>query len=224
MRRIAVTAVLAALAVVPVGARADDPFPQPVEQAGLALTMNVAETYRPGVPLGVSGRLVAAFALTIVVEVALPVPNAPIEIVVDGETAAQTQTNTEGFYNVDLMFDASAPTHTIQAYALRGTLVQTPSDPVEVRRERILTDLQIRPAVSSVPVGGARALSAVALDGDGREVIVTEEAAWSSSDPAVATVSNADGTRGLVTGVAPGTATITAMIEGLTATARVDVV
>jgi hypothetical protein len=52
---------------------------------------------------------------------------------------------------------------------------------------------------------------------------VEEQATWASSNPAVASVSSAAGSRGVVLGRAPGFATITATVNGLTASAEVEV-
>ncbi|ORJ59073.1 Ig-like domain-containing protein [Geothermobacter hydrogeniphilus] len=46
---------------------------------------------------------------------------------------------------------------------------------------------------------------------------ITAEVAWSSSDPAIATVDNQPGSEGRVTAVAPGTVTLTADLDGVTA-------
>ena len=60
-------------------------------------------------------------------------------------------------------------------------------------------------------------LSATARTGSGQ--ILERNFSWSTSDPAKATVS----TSGLVTGVAPGAATITAVVDGKSATAAITV-
>ncbi|MGI9342944.1 MAG: hypothetical protein ACR2QV_08830, partial [Gammaproteobacteria bacterium] len=52
--------------------------------------------------------------------------------------------------------------------------------------------------------------SAIRKDGDGSQVDVTKTSAWSSSDASVLTVSNADGSRGIVTATGPGKATVSA--------------
>lgn len=69
--------------------------------------------------------------------------------------------------------------------------------------------LSVTPNPSSVGVGRTAQLTAVPKAADGDELI-GRPVTWSTSDPAVATVSNT----GLVTGVALGTATITGTSEG----------
>jgi uncharacterized protein YjdB len=67
-------------------------------------------------------------------------------------------------------------------------------------------------------VGSTTQLSATAFDGSGN-ALTDRAIIWSSSNQAVASVSN----NGLVTAVAPGTATITAASEGKTSTSTVTV-
>ncbi|HEX8274364.1 MAG TPA: Ig-like domain-containing protein, partial [Longimicrobiaceae bacterium] len=78
--------------------------------------------------------------------------------------------------------------------------------------------VSVSPGSASLAVGGTVDLSAVARDGAGR-ILTGRAVAWASSNPAVATVS----ATGLVTGVAGGTATITATSEGKSGTAAVTV-
>jgi len=66
-------------------------------------------------------------------------------------------------------------------------------------------------------VGTTAVITATARDATGT-AIIGRTATWSSSAPAVATVNN-----GAVTGVSPGQATVTATIEGRSATAQITV-
>ncbi|MGY1494965.1 Ig-like domain-containing protein [Aeromonas dhakensis] len=74
------------------------------------------------------------------------------------------------------------------------------------------SSLRVMPASSTVPAGLEQQFTAIAQLSDGSALEVTDNAvlSWSSSDPAIATISNAVGNKGLATGVAPGTVTITA--------------
>ena len=87
--------------------------------------------------------------------------------------------------------------------------VFVPDVPVSVR---------VSPSSGSVTVGGTLSLSAQAFDAKGR-VVADARFSWSSRDESVATV-NASG---LVTGVAEGTATITASTGGVSGSATVSV-
>jgi len=71
----------------------------------------------------------------------------------------------------------------------------------------------------NVIVGQTAQLTATAKDAKGN-TLTNRKVAWTTSSQAIATVSNA----GVVTGVSPGGATITATIEGKTGTATVTIV
>jgi uncharacterized protein YjdB len=73
-----------------------------------------------------------------------------------------------------------------------------------------VTSLRVRPAMGTVAVGRTLAFSARGRFSDGSLWPMTSAVQWASSDPA-ATVSNQAGTRGLVTGVAVGSAVISAL-------------
>jgi uncharacterized protein YjdB len=72
---------------------------------------------------------------------------------------------------------------------------------------------------ASVATGGTLQLSAIATLSDGSVADVSASATWSSSDNTVASV----GASGLVTGVAAGTAQITATLNGVTGTLSMTV-
>src|SRR5438445_460839 len=76
----------------------------------------------------------------------------------------------------------------------------------------------VSPAAANVSVGGTTPLSATPKDAAG-SVLTGRAVTWTSSNPAIATVS----ATGLVTGVAAGSATITATSEGKTGSAAVTV-
>ncbi|MGL6295892.1 MAG: Ig-like domain-containing protein, partial [Plesiomonas sp.] len=92
------------------------------------------------------------------------------------------------------------------------------------------TALQITPAIDSVPVGLTKSFTAIATLSDGRTLDVTNDPAisWNSTPSTVATISsNQPEDNGITTGVAPGTATITASLAAnrtfLSATAQLTV-
>ncbi len=84
--------------------------------------------------------------------------------------------------------------------------------------DRVVASVQIAPAAVSVRIGTTVGLAAQVFDAEG-STLVGRSIAWSSSNIAIATVNN----QGTVTGVAAGTATITATSEGKNATAAVTV-
>jgi trimeric autotransporter adhesin len=78
--------------------------------------------------------------------------------------------------------------------------------------------VEITPAVASLAAGEARAFRADAAYTDGARVNVTENATWSSSDPGIASVSNAPGARGRATGLrAGGPLALRATLAGIAA-------
>ncbi len=78
--------------------------------------------------------------------------------------------------------------------------------------------LVVSPPATTLAIGAAQQLTASAFDANGGP-LTGRPVTWSSSNAAIASVS----TLGLVTAVAPGTATITAAVEGKTALATVTV-
>ena len=79
--------------------------------------------------------------------------------------------------------------------------------------------VQVSPASSTIDLGTTTQLNAVTRDANGN-VLTGRVVTWTSSNPLVATVSGT----GLVTGVAAGSATITATSETRTATASITVI
>ncbi len=86
----------------------------------------------------------------------------------------------------------------------------------------VLTSLQLTPSMPSLPLGASTALAATGLFSDGTSQDLTAQAGWSSSAPAVASVSNL-GTRGVVQSAGQGVATITATVLGQSASTQVTV-
>ena len=81
------------------------------------------------------------------------------------------------------------------------------------------------PAMASIPVGTTVALTATGHFSDMTTRDITTQVAWTSTPETVATVSNAMGTAGVVTGVSVGTATVTATAgHGHPGTATITVV
>jgi M6 family metalloprotease-like protein len=81
-----------------------------------------------------------------------------------------------------------------------------------------VASVTITPATATLQVGAAAALAATARDSAGG-ALTGRTVTWSSATPAVATIS----TSGVVTGVAVGSATITATSEGRSGSAQVTV-
>lgn len=73
-----------------------------------------------------------------------------------------------------------------------------------------ISSITVSPANATVAVGGAQQFIAIATYSDNSTAIITNSAAWTSSNTAIATVLNT----GVATGVTIGTATITATSGG----------
>ena len=79
-------------------------------------------------------------------------------------------------------------------------------------------------SVAPVPVGQMVNLVATGVFADGTKQDVTSQATWTSSSPAIATVGDAGASKGQVTGVAVGTATVTATMQAISGTVQISVV
>ncbi|MGY3902533.1 beta strand repeat-containing protein [Aeromonas lusitana] len=82
-----------------------------------------------------------------------------------------------------------------------------------------VSQIQIIPATVQLAIGTTTKLTAIATFADQSTQDISTQAAWLSSNPAVATVDNT----GLVTGVAAGSVTLSATLLGVTATTSIQV-
>ncbi|MDW8283104.1 MAG: Ig-like domain-containing protein [Myxococcales bacterium] len=89
--------------------------------------------------------------------------------------------------------------------------------------DAVLVGLGITPPNPFLPSGVTESLTATGYFSDGTTQNVTDAANWTSSDSRIVEVSNATGSKGLATAVAPGSARITAALGGKTAAASVAV-
>jgi hypothetical protein len=99
-------------------------------------------------------------------------------------------------------------------------------------RAPVLTGLLVTPTAASIKVNGTQQFAAVATYDDGTTATVTNAASWTTSNGAVASITTGGGGgpgggggggRGLATGIAAGTVTVTATYSGLSATATLTV-
>ncbi len=86
-----------------------------------------------------------------------------------------------------------------------------------------LQSIELSPQNPSVVAGFTVALTATGRFSDGTTSAITTTATWSSSAPAIASVSNAFAIEGVVSGLAAGTSTITARLNGVAGTTTVTV-
>ncbi|MHB1193819.1 MAG: Ig-like domain-containing protein [Longimicrobiales bacterium] len=125
-------------------------------------------------------------------------------------TSSDTTVATVDFIGFVIARKSGSATLTVVADTLHATV------PVTVTQT--VAEVRIAPDTATLSVGGTKAYAVVVRDRFGITV-PGATVAWSSSDSAVATVS----ATGLVTGLAPGTATLTAASGGRSDTARVTV-
>jgi len=86
-----------------------------------------------------------------------------------------------------------------------------------------LSSVTVTPAIASVAEQTATQFNAIGTFADNSTQNLTSSVSWTSSPASIATVSNASPTKGLATGVAPGTATITALFAGQSGAATLTV-
>lgn len=86
-----------------------------------------------------------------------------------------------------------------------------------------LVSVDITPAALALPTGLTHRYTATGVYSDHSTHDLTGSATWSSSASAVATVSNAAAGAGLVTAISPGSAIITAGLDGISGTALLTV-
>jgi uncharacterized protein YjdB len=127
-------------------------------------------------------------------------------------TAVATISSSNPTFGVAQALSAGATTITAQLGAKSGSTTLNVS-------AANLVSLSLTPATATRAVNLTLQYSVVGVFSDGSTVDVTDSAAWSSSNPSVATVSAAAGSEGLATIVSTGTTTITAGFGGLTAQA-----
>jgi hypothetical protein len=105
-----------------------------------------------------------------------------------------------GFLSASLTFTDNAP-GSPQVVPLGG------------RGVAVLSSIAVTPAQSSVAPGNTQQFTATGTYSDGTNNNVTSTATWSSSNTAVAAISNTSGSQGLATAAALGSTTITATVS-----------
>ena len=89
-----------------------------------------------------------------------------------------------------------------------------------------LQSITVTPADSSIPTGSTQQMTATGNFSDGSMQDITDQVTWTSSDDTLATVGNGGNNKGLASGQAAGTVTLTAtlgMVSGTTMLTVVDV-
>jgi hypothetical protein len=86
-----------------------------------------------------------------------------------------------------------------------------------------LLSIAVTPATASIAKATTQQFTATGKFSDGTTQDLTTLVTWGSSNAAIATVSNTSSNQGLATGVAPGTATISASLSGVTGSGALTV-
>jgi hypothetical protein len=86
-----------------------------------------------------------------------------------------------------------------------------------------LLSIDLTPATASLPRGLSQAFGATGIFTDGTRADLSELANWSTAATAIASVSNASGSRGLVSASQVGSTSVTASLSGKSASAVVNV-
>lgn len=92
-----------------------------------------------------------------------------------------------------------------------------------VVEQSALASIQITPATVSIAQQTSTPFQAIGKFTDGSSQSLTNSVIWTSSPASVATISDSAGSQGLASGIAPGTATITAAFAGQVGTATLKV-
>ncbi|HWS66895.1 MAG TPA: beta-propeller fold lactonase family protein [Steroidobacteraceae bacterium] len=110
--------------------------------------------------------------------------------------------------------DALTP-GTVTVTATLGTIVGTTQLTVTAAT---LVSIDVTPATATIRIGATHAeqYTATGHYSDLTTQDITTSVTWTAATPATAAISNAAGTNGLATGLAPGTTTITAALNGIT--------
>ena len=80
----------------------------------------------------------------------------------------------------------------------------------------VLQSIAVTPANPSIALGSTEQFTAVGTYSDHSTQALTTQVTWASATASAATISNVSGSQGLATGVATGTSTISAAVDGVT--------
>ncbi len=97
---------------------------------------------------------------------------------------------------------------------ISATLNGVTSSTVLTVSAAVLQSIAVTPADPSVPSGETEQFTATGTYSDNSTQNLTSQVTWASATPSVATISSASGSQGLATGVAMGSCTISATLNG----------
>jgi trimeric autotransporter adhesin len=82
--------------------------------------------------------------------------------------------------------------------------------------QNALTRIDLTPSAGATALGYSRQFIAIGTYSDGTTQVITTSVTWTTDDAAVAIVSNADGSRGLLSTVGIGPVNVSATVQGVT--------
>lgn len=148
----------------------------------------------------------------------------------DGSTADLTSTVTWSSSNTSQATISNAvPTNGLAHSVSSGSTVITAQSGSITQSTNLtvtaatLVSLAVTPVNPSIAKGLTQQFTATGTYTDSSTQDITTSVVWTTSDGTVATISNAVGTRGLATGVSPGTATMTATLGAVSNTSDLTV-
>jgi hypothetical protein len=133
--------------------------------------------------------------------------NGPVTVSTTGGARGLVTTQAQGSARID----ASIGAHFPDTPGIAASTFITVTGPV-------LDSIAVTPAHPAVQVGHTLQLSAIGTFSNATTVDLTSQVAWASDTPAVAQVSSANGSHGLLTAIAPGSAAISATLGAVVGT------
>ncbi len=133
------------------------------------------------------------------------------------DPAVASVSNAAGSQGLATALSAGTTTVTARFGAANGSTTLTV-------RNATLTSITISPAAQKIPVGFFRRYTATGNFSDGTTEDLTAQVSWTTNNPAIAVASNNAGQQGRVTGVTPGSITISATAWGVSGSTTATVV
>ncbi len=131
-------------------------------------------------------------------------------------TAVATISNQVGFEGIATSANVGTTTITANFGGANGTTTLTVTNAT-------LTAIALQPVNPTIARNTLLQFIAIGTFSDGSTADITTVATWTTTNTTVATISNAAGSEGVATGVAPGTATISALLQGRTGSTTLTV-
>jgi trimeric autotransporter adhesin len=140
------------------------------------------------------------------------------QVITDAVTWSSSANNVATVSSFGQVTGQSAGTATITAQ--QGSVTGTAA---LVVASSTLSSVQVSPATATVAEQTGTQFQAIGIFANNTTQNLTGSAIWTSSPSSIATVSNASSTKGLATGITPGSATITALFAGVSGAASLTV-